>query len=88
MPLDMVYYSNICSHSMVYFFIPVFGKTLKVLSEDGSFTKIGIGVSCLIAIISIGIALLNNRYASHSEFGELEKLRGHIAYLEFITKRI
>ena len=70
------------------FFIPVFGKTLKVLSEEGSFTKVGIGVSCLIAIISIGIALLNNRYASHSEFGELEKLRGHIAYLERITDSV
>lgn len=85
-----IWYTIIISSPTIWFtfFVPVFGKTLHIKNKMGDFTVGGIIVSVIIITASVLIALYNNRYASKSEFGELEKLRGHIEYLEKITDSV
>ncbi len=70
------------------FFCTVLGTTLKIKGETGNFTILGKILSAIIILISIVISLFNNYYASKSEFGELERLRGHIEYLEKIENSV
>lgn len=86
-----IWYTIIVSSPTVWFtFIrPIFGKTLKLIDvSTGESTKLGTIISIIIIVLTLIIALFNNRYASKSEFGELEKLRGHIQYLEKISNSV
>lgn len=85
-----IWYTVIVSAPTIWFtfLVPVFGKMLHIKNETNDFTKGGIVISACVVLITVSIALLNNCYASKTEFGELEKLRGHIEYLEKITDSV
>lgn len=70
------------------FICTVFGVTMGLKDKAGNFTCEGKVISLIVISVSIGISLFNNYYASKSEFGELEKLRGHIEYLEKIENSV
>ena len=66
------------------FVLPIFGKTIGMKTAEGDFSLVGKIISVVVILISLIISGLNNRYASKSEFGKLEKLKGNIQYLEKI----
>lgn len=83
-------YTIILSLPTIWFTLlcPVFGTIIHVKNQDGEFTLCGKFLSVIVIMVSVGIALFNNYYSSKSEFGELEKLRGHIEYLEKIENSV
>lgn len=70
------------------FITPVFGKAIHIKNTAGDFTIGGKIGSIVVILFTVTIALLNNYHASKTEFGELERLRGHIEYLEKITDSV
>ena len=70
------------------FVAPVFGTALHIKKQTGNFTVIGKIISVFLCVITVIVTLWNNHYASKSEFGELEKLKGNIQYLETITDSV
>lgn len=85
-----VWYTIIISLPTIWFtFIcNVLGTTIHIKDENGHFTIGGIILSIIVISVSIIISLFNNYYASKSEFGELERLRGYIEYLEKIENSV
>ncbi len=85
-----IWYTILISSPTIWFtFIaPVFGTMLHIKDSNGGFTIGGKIISCIIILLTIIISLWNNRHASKSEFGKLEKLQGHIEYLEKIIDSV
>ena len=85
-----IWYTLIVSAPTIWFtfVVSVFGKVLHIKNAAGDFTLGGKIISAVVIVLSFVISLMNNRYASKSEFGELEKLRGHVEYLDRITESV
>lgn len=85
-----IWYTIIISLPSIWFtfLVPIFGVSLHLKDENGNFSIGGIIGSIIVVTLSLIIAGFNNHYASKSGFGELEKLRGHIEYLEKITDSV
>jgi len=70
------------------FIIPFLGQTLSLKDANGDYTFWGQMISLLVIVATVVVALLNNWYASKTEFGELEILKGKIQYLEKIMDSV
>lgn len=85
-----VWYTIFISSPTIWFtlVVPILSKFFKLQDAQGNYTTVTIVISIIIIILTEILAFFNNKYASNSEFGELENLRGHIAYLEKITDSV
>ncbi len=69
------------------YIIPVWGE-YGLIDSQKKYTNTAIVISIIICVLSFMITVLNNWYASKSEFGELENLRGHVEYLQQVTDSV